>query len=371
MRRQRIGALAVRNQLSGHNARPVGPTPTPARTAPDQPFPATAKPSVRRRRFALSPPMRLVDAAGMTQGGAGTARVAAAARLLADLLRTEPRYRDLWMRRAARTTSTDLNLAAVSRVIAEQLWDSGEQQESRTTLPRELKDKVARALRGTVLTPETLQWFIDAFGIRSHHADQLWAAYSGTHATTVTGSLARPVPLVVEQLHRTIAVFEHHQLDADGRRAVHTTVHAITALDTVVDRYVYVPHIRSADVTVRHGGTIESRFPFGTELDALEIRLTTPLNPGQVTSLRYDTRFPERLPPTEFRRFAHNQTDNVDIRVTFHPHRLPSRVWWAVWDDYSAGRLVHEEPVALDTEHSVHRFLRLLERSAAGFRWQW
>jgi hypothetical protein len=205
---------------------------------------------------------------------------------------------------------------------------------------------------------------------RAHHADQLWDAYSGTRAATVVGSLARPLPLVAAQRHRTVAVFEHHRLDAGGRCAGHTTTHAITALDRAVDRYVYVPHQAGAEVVVLGGGVIERRAPFGDDLEALEIRLLTPLEPGEVTSLQYETRFPGEV-ATEFRRFAHSQTDNVDIRVTFDPRRLPGAVCWTGWDDYRGGRRMAEEPVRPDAQHSVHRFLRRLESSVVGFRWNW
>jgi hypothetical protein len=36
-----------------------------------------------------------------------------------------------------------------------------------------------------------------------------------------------------------------------------------------------------------------------------------------------------------------------------------------------AGDVLEQEPVTLDAQHSVHRYLRFLEKSVAGFRWTW
>ena len=123
-------------------------------------------------------------------------------------------------------------------------------------------------------------------------------------------------------------------------------------------------------MTVEYGGTVERRRPFGDGLEALEIRLTTELSPGEVASLRYITRFHEGEATTEFRRFAHGRTDNVDIKVTFDAQRLPQRIWWMVWDDYLSGGPV-VEAVVVDAKQSVHRFLSHLEQAAVGFRWRW
>ena len=117
---------------------------------------------------------------------------------------------------ASRVRSGEINLAAVARVVAEQLWDTGERSDQDVELPRGLKDRVARALEGTVLTIETLQWFIDAFHIRADHARRLHSTYVGDQMPLVVGTLARPRPLVVDQRHRTVAVFEHHRLGANG-----------------------------------------------------------------------------------------------------------------------------------------------------------
>jgi hypothetical protein len=45
-------------------------------------------------------------------------------------------------------------------------------------------------------------------------------------------------------------------------------------------------------------------------------------------------------------------------------------VWWAVWDGVDGG-IVEQEPVSLDIQHSVHRYLSSLEKTVTGFHWEW
>jgi hypothetical protein len=62
--------------------------------------------------------------------------------------------------------------------------------------------------------------------------------------------------------------------------------------------------------------------------------------------------------------------ENFDIRVEFHPDKLPSGIWWATWDGLE-GEILDQEPVALDSQHSVHRYLRFIEKTVVGFHWAW
>ena len=64
------------------------------------------------------------------------------------------------------------------------------------------------------------------------------------------------------------------------------------------------------------------------------------------------------------------QVENLDMRVEFHPDRLPAHVWWAHWDGIDGG-VLEREAVTLDSQHSAHRYLRSLEKTVAGFYWQW
>lgn len=109
----------------------------------------------------------------------------------ADLLRhhllTDPRSRRRWQSRAWRSRSRTLNQAAIAQVLAEWLWDEGEEPESDVLLPRRLKDRVSRALSPLEgPSARSLTMFIGAFDIRQDVADQLWAAH-------LYGDLSAPV----------------------------------------------------------------------------------------------------------------------------------------------------------------------------------
>src|SRR5215470_17568801 len=93
--------------------------------------------------------------------------------LLQSLLLERDDYRGLWSRHEQRSASSGVNQAAVARVIAQHLWESGERPDSQRRLPRMLKDRVHRALAGEVISPETLNWFIGAFQMTSEDARRL------------------------------------------------------------------------------------------------------------------------------------------------------------------------------------------------------
>ena len=62
--------------------------------------------------------------------------------------------------------------------------------------------------------------------------------------------------------------------------------------------------------------------------------------------------------------------ENFDMRIEFDPGALPAVIWWAVWDGIE-GRILEQEEVSPDPQHSVHRYLRSMERSVVGFHWCW
>jgi hypothetical protein len=54
--------------------------------------------------------------------------------------------------------------------------------------------------------------------------------------------------------------------------------------------------------------------------------------------------------------------------VQFHHLRLPVQVWWSEWPTLDAPPNV-SEPVPLQADKSVHRYLDTIEHTVVGFRW--
>jgi len=75
----------------------------------------------------------------------------------------------------------------------------------------------------------------------------------------------------------------------------------------------------------------------GENVFTTEILLSRTLDLGETTTLEYwiTYRFPgNSTDPSErnFRRACMRHVENLDMRVEFHPDRLPSGLWWARWD---------------------------------------
>ena len=74
--------------------------------------------------------------------------------------------------------------------------------------------------------------------------------------------------------------------------------------------------------------------------------LAKPLAAGETATLEYSTSFHYPAPPPpEFRRVVQYFVENLDIRVEFHPGKLPADVVWAVWDGMD-GPIVERESVS-------------------------
>jgi hypothetical protein len=259
--------------------------------------------------------------------------------------------------------------------IAMHLWNSGERSDADTGLPRGLKDRVHRALRGETLSGETLSWFIDAFRMTDQDARQLrdsLAADRSLSGAPVVDTLCSPQSLPIPQRHRTVAAFERHIVGPDRRVAAHRTTRAIMACEDGVDSYPYRFVPGASGVTVLHGGRVTARHEPAGSSPILEITLSTRLRRGQIASLEYQVEFRDDADIAyEYRRVAHARADNVDIVIQFHPQQLPRRLWWSVWDEHKDGNVLRQEEVFLDPDDCAHRFVPYLENAAAGFNWTW
>jgi hypothetical protein len=303
-------------------------------------------------------------------------RLRATGELLQALLLQEPAYASQWQRFQRRSLSREvLSQSAVAQVIAEHLWESGERSDLETSLPRELKDRVHRALRGEALSGETLYWFIDAFQMTAQDTARLRKALAVGQSQVeapVMDTLRPPQWLPVPQRHRTISAFERHVIGPDRRVIAHRTTRAIMACEDGVDSYPYRFVPGASDVQVLHGGRVTARHEYPGSSPILEITLSTRLRRGQIASLEYRVEFrPDADIASEYRRVVHARADNIDIVVQFHRGQLPDRLWWTIWDDYKDGNVLGQEEVSLDPDGCIHRFVPHLENAAAGFHWKW
>ena len=96
---------------------------------------------------------------------------------------------------------------------------------------------------------------------------------------------------------------------------------------------------------------------------------------GETLTLEYWTTYhyhgyPQTDEECQYRRAVMRRLENFDMRVEFHPSRVPAAIWWAAWDGMEGGVIEQEEAV-LDGQHSVHRYLRFIEKTVAGFYWRW
>lgn len=299
----------------------------------------------------------------MSRDGTGPA-MPTAARVLAQLLTSEERYRRQWRAHVQRRSPKELHQGAVAAVLAAHLWDTGAVAEDDHDLPRRMKDVVSRALAGRALSARTVGQLVEAFDLAPEHAAALWRAYEtdrSAAADRVRGATA----------YRTLQLDDHHVLGPDGIPVRHTTLHTIEALEPM-DRFSYRFDTSAASVTVARGGTPGP--VYATEQDGLfgiDIAFPVTLEPGSTRVLEYTTHFDyAEAPPPEFRRAVRSTVGSVSIQVQFDPGRLPARVLWARWADL-AGPPEPLREVPLDDEQSVTEFERDVTSTIIGFAWQW
>jgi hypothetical protein len=303
-----------------------------------------------------------------------SAQASQISRLLRELLQSRPDYRRQWQEKTERLRSGAISKAGVAKVIALYLWNTGERADSETTLPRDLKDRIRRALTGEGITPQTLDWFVRAFGMDEHDERSLWAALANDMdlRTGISHTLTTDRELALRQRHRTIALFERYTIAADRSFATRRALHTIMALEDGVDVYPFNHEPAVERIEVVFGGTLGRRYLHGNGLHTDAIFLDRNLRTGETTSLEYLAYYPPGgYLATEIRRPAHGRSENVDIAVQFSEAALPAAVYWAIWCDHHDGAPVREEPVVLQGQRSVRRFLHFIEETVVGFRWQW
>jgi hypothetical protein len=247
---------------------------------------------------------------------------------------------------------------------------------------RQLKDRVYRALSGKTITVETLQWFIQAFGLSHDDAKQLWSAFSGAdpdqidHVLTDLATPPNDAAAFRAINAETISLYDEHHLGADGFPTRHFTRQLIRATDDGVSRYPL--RFDTATVRIRSNiGSVSELYACGAGLFAADINLPRQLRKGQTIEFAYEIDFSTRdwsssQPPTpEYRRSALRPISDLAVTVRFDQTRVPRRIWWGTWpnlDERTVPSL--REPVSLD-DHSVHKELLSAQQTIVGFRWEW
>jgi hypothetical protein len=311
-----------------------------------------------------------------------TAGRQAAGRYLRELLLRPGRYRQLWESRAERTRPGAINHLAVANVLAHHLWNAPRATGSSDVLARQLKDTVGRALSGQVLSRSTLALFVAAFGFTPQEEDRLWRLWRGSGRITVlagpramrSGAVAQVVSELGPRRHQTVSLHDHVCVGADRRL---TKTRTLQVVEAIVDGLDAIPYLYDTNaVSLELGqGCAGPPGPFRRigDLYATDIPLTRTLDLGETLTLEYWTCYeydPADPEEREYRRAVMGTLENFDMRIEFHPDQLPAAVWWAMWDGME-GSVLDQELVVPDNQHSVHRYLRSLERSVVGFHWSW
>src|ERR1700728_87004 len=104
----------------------------------------------------------------------------AAAEYLHELLLRPGRPRRTWEQYAERTRQGQVNQLAVAEVLARHLWQHPRRPGDDDLLPRQLKDTIARALSGRLLSRGTLELFMNSFSLPDAEQDQLWRLWEGS-----------------------------------------------------------------------------------------------------------------------------------------------------------------------------------------------
>jgi hypothetical protein len=309
----------------------------------------------------------------------------AASAYLHELLQRPGGYRRLWEQHVVRARSGEITQLAVAEVLARRLWSYPRVSGDADVLPHQLKDTVARALSGRLLSRSTLSLFIDAFGFSNAEADRLWRLWEGSGTISVlSGPRAMTlrnerelVSALGPRRHQTLSMHDHVTVGEAGVLSRTRTLQVIEAIAGGLDRIPYLYDTKALTLEVGQGATdlTGDLYQVSADLFATYIMLARTLDAGETSTLEYWTTYqypgdPDDPDERQYRRAVMGRMENFDMRVEFHPSKLPAGVWWATWDGME-GEVIEHEAVALDAQHSVHRYLRFIEKTVAGFYWTW
>lgn len=309
----------------------------------------------------------------------------AASDYLRQLLLKPGTYRQSWEQYVSRSRHGTINQLAVAEVLARHLSSSPRGRSDADVTSHRLKDTVSRALSGRLLSRGALSLFIDGFRFSEHEADRLWRLWNGSATISVLSGNHAVSAKAEEQVnhtlgprqHQTLSMHVHVWVGADRRIDRVRMLQVIEATAQGVDR---VPFACDSNVlTVEVGqGCKELAGPLRriwADMFATEILLARTLDLGETTTLEYwlTYQYPGNMADPGEREQRHavlRHLENFDMRVEFHPDRLPARVLWARWDGIESD-VAEQQELSLDSQHAVHRYLRSISKTVVGFRWEW
>jgi hypothetical protein len=304
---------------------------------------------------------------------------------LRELLLRPGRLRRRWEQYAERSRPGQLNQLAVAEVLAHYLWQHPRVSGDADVLPRQLKDTVQRAVSGKLLSRPTLSLFVEAFDVPAFERNQIWKLWDGSsRIRMLAGEHSVPPRFAVEAAavlgpprHQTLSLHDHLHVGLGGRIVRSRTLQVIEAIAAGLDRIHFIHDTSALTLEVGQGCKDLSE-PLRKIRDGFyttDILLARTLELGETLTLEYWVTYKhpgdyDDEQERQYRRAVMRRVENFDLRIEFHPDKLPAQVWWAVWDGVDGG-IVEQEPVSLDSQHSVHRYLRLVEKTVTGFYWEW
>jgi|SRR5579863_1860025 hypothetical protein len=309
----------------------------------------------------------------------------AAAAYLRELLLRPGRYRRRWEQYAERSRPGQVNQLAVAEVLARYRWSHPRAEGDTELLPRQLKDTVLRAISGRMLSRATLALFAEAFGFSEAETERLRRLWSGSARISVlTGPKAMRPEIAAEAAdvlgpprYQTLSLHDHISVGPEGLIARARELKVIEATADGLDRVPFMHDTDALTLEVGQGckGVSGYRHKLGNGVYTTDILLAKELSLGETLTLEYWNTYHylgERIDArkSEYRRAVMRRVENVDIRVEFHPNCPPKEVWWAVWDGME-GDIHSQEPVTMDSQYSVQRYMRFIERTVVGFYWTW
>ncbi|MFT4286793.1 hypothetical protein [Nocardioides sp.] len=174
----------------------------------------------------------------------------------------------------------------------------------------------------------------------------------------------------------TLSLHESHTIGPDGTPVRHETRQVIRALRPGLDAYFYFfltrdglePDEIGATVTALSGCRADEPLLEPPDIGCVPL-LFEPLAAGETHLFEYATHLAyDRPAAPELRRALSRPLEQMLLRVSFHPDRLPAEVSACVWDVPTAPP-VSQTPLRLDADGTAHHLLQAPQPGIYGLSW--